>query len=138
MRIRNNMKNTETLNIISKSLVKNMPVSPRRVQLVANFIRGKDTVAMINYLTVDKRKASRYVLDVLKTAVANAQNEKNANKENLKVSDVKVGPGWVLKNRGVPGAKGQFKPMKRRTTNLTITIAESAVASNSEKGKNNE
>lgn len=129
----------ESTNILGKSSVRNMPVSPRRVQLVANVIRGGSVTESLNYLKFDQRKASKYLFDVLRTAVANASDKNKVDQKEMIIENVMVGSGWTLKNRGIPGARGRFKPMKRRTTNLTITIAQkSSSKDSSKKEENNE
>lgn len=108
--------------IVAKSSVKNMPVSARRVKLVADLIRGKKVIDAENILKFDNRKASQRILPMLKSAVASAIELKKVQKEDVYVSGVLVGQGVFLKNRGIFGARGQFKPMKKRTTNLTIYL----------------
>ncbi len=127
----------DSINILGKSSVRNMPVSPRRVQLVANVIRGRNVAESLNYLKFDQRKASKYIFEVLQTATANASAKNNIVAEEMVIENVMVGSGWTLKNRGIPGARGRFKPMKRKTTNLTITIAQKDSSSDSSKKDTN-
>lgn len=109
-------------NLISTSSIKNLPVSPRRVQLVANFIRGKKVNECIDFLSFDKRKASDRMLVLLNSAIANAITKSQEPKDNLYVADVKVGQGVFLKGRGTPAGRGRYHPMKKKTTNLVVII----------------
>ena len=106
-------------NLISKSSINNMQVSPRRLQLVANYIRGKKVTECIDFLTFDNRKASERMLVLLNSAVANASS---VSKDDMYVADVMVGKGVYLKGRGVPAGRGRFQPHLKRTSNVTIKI----------------
>ncbi len=101
-----------------------MPVSARRVKLVADLIRGKKAVDAENLLKFDNRKASIKILPLLQSAVASAKELKSIEKEELYVSGILVGQGMYLKNRGIFGARSRFKPMKKRTTNLTLYLSK--------------
>lgn len=117
--------------VVGKSLGKNVPVSPRRMQLVANLIRGKNVSSVLDVLKFDNRKASKYILKLLTNAVANTSVSENST-QGLLVEDVVIGQGIVLKNRGDLGPRGRFKPMKRRTTNIKIYIANDEKVNSSE------
>lgn len=118
------MKKEVLQNTIVKSRAHNMPVSARRVKLVADLIRGKKAVYAENLLKFDNRKASIKILPLLQSAVASAKELKSIEKEELYVSGILVGQGVYLKNRGIFGARGRFKPMKKRTTNLTLYLSK--------------
>lgn len=110
-------------NFIGRSLGKNVPVSPRRMLLVANLIRGKSVDSVMNVLRFDNRKASRYILQLLTNALSNVTLDKSKLSD-IVLADVMIGQGIVLKNRGDLGPRGRFKPMKRRTTNIRICLKE--------------
>lgn len=128
MQKRNKMKKTGKFitekKFIGRSLGKNVPVSPRRMLLVANLIRGKSVDNVIDFLRFDNRKASRYILQLLSNAVSNVTLDNKSNLSKIILSDVMIGQGIVLKNRGDLGPRGRFKPMKRRTTNIRICLEE--------------
>ena len=97
--------------------VKYVRMSPRKVKLLCDMIRGKDVKIATAYLMQTPKAASEPMLKLLKSAVANA--------ENLYVSTVVANPGPTLK-RGMPRAKGSYNRILKRTTHITIGVSEKA------------
>ena len=82
--------------------VKYVRMSPRKVKLLCDMIRGKDVKIATAYLMQTPKAASEPMLKLLKSAVANAEHNNGMNVENLYVSTVVANPGPTLK-RGLPG-----------------------------------
>ena len=100
-------------------------ISPRKVQIVCDLIRGK-SVAQANAILMGTPKAaSEPMLKALKSAVANAENNHSMNIENLYVSTALANPGPTLK-RGMPRAQGRYNRILKRTTHITIGVSEKA------------
>ena len=102
---------------------KSVKISPRKVRLVADVIREeKAEKAITKLLNVQKRPA--YVLTkILKSAMANAQNNNKADVANLFIKEVQVTEGTAQK-RYHPSSKGRIHPYKKRTSHISIILEE--------------
>ena len=105
--------------------VKYVRMSPRKVKLLCDMIRGKDVKIATAYLMQTPKAASEPMLKLLKSAVANAEHNNGMDVENLYVSTVVANPGPTL-NRGMPRAKGSYNRILKRTTHITIGVSEKA------------
>ena len=94
--------------------------SPRKVRNVADSIRGKSIATALTQLTLLPRRASLPLQKLLKSAIANAQNN-GENLETLFVKEVQVNGGVVLK-RQMPRAFGRAYPIKKRTSHINIIL----------------
>ena len=105
--------------------VKYVRMSPRKVKLVCDMIRGKDVKTATAFLKQTSKAACEPMLKLLNSAVANAEHNNQLNAENLYVSTVIANPGPTLK-RGMPRAQGRFNRILKRTTHITIGVSEKA------------
>ena len=101
----------------------NLRIAPRKVRLIADRVRGQRVEDAIGMLKYDLRKTAEPMQKLLKSAVANAQNNFKLNSENLYVVDVTVGEGPTLK-RWMPRAYGRATKILKRTSHIKITIAD--------------
>jgi large subunit ribosomal protein L22 len=99
--------------------------SPRKVRLVAGLIRGKKVESALDILQVTVKRASDPMISLLNSAVANATNNFNLNKDDLYVKSLTVDGGAILYRR-MPRARGVAYPIRKRTShiNLTLTVKE--------------
>lgn len=98
-------------------------ISPRKVKIVLDLIRGKDTNMAMAILKNTPKAASEYLQKLLKSAVANAENNFNMDAGNLYISECFVCPGPTLK-RMMPRAKGRGDRILKRTSHMTIVVKE--------------
>ncbi len=98
-------------------------IAPRKVQIVLDLIRGKDTKLAMAILKQTPKAASEPLQKLLKSAVANAENNQNLDKDNLYVSECFVCPGPILK-RIRPRAQGRAYRVLKRTSHITIVVKE--------------
>lgn len=98
-------------------------ISPRKVKIVLDLIRGKDTDTAMAILKNTPKSASEYLIKLLKSAVANAENNFSMDAKNLYVSECFVCPGPTLK-RMMPRAKGRGDRILKRTSHMTIVVKE--------------
>ena len=117
--------------MITASL-KNYRISPRKVRLVANMIRGKSVVVAENILGGAVKKATSPLADLLNSAVANASHNHQIEKDALFIKEIRVDQGFVLK-RSQPMARGSAYPIKKRTSHITIILAPIETMSKSQK-----
>ena len=101
--------------------------SPRKVRLVATLVQGKSVNDAINTLEFLPKKATGPLYALLMSAVANAKHNFNIEKENLFVKEMRVDGGQVLKRR-MERARGRAFPIKKRTSHVSLVLAEKPVA----------
>ena len=111
--------------MVAKAHLKYLRVSPRKVKILCDLIRGKDVKTASAYLMQPPKAASEPVLKLLRSAVANAENNNAMDAEKLYVSTAVANPGPVLK-RGMPRARGRYNRILKRTTHITIGVSEKA------------
>ena len=109
----------------AKAHLKYLRMSPRKVKIVCDLIRGKDVKTAVAYVMMTPKAASEPVLKVLKSAVANAEMNHGMDTEKLYVSTAVANPGATLK-RGMPRAQGRYNRILKRTTHITIGVSEKA------------
>ena len=109
----------------AKAHLKYLRVSPRKVKILCDLIRGKDVKTASAYLMQTPKAASEPVLKLLRSAAANAENNNAMDAEKLYVSTAVANPGPVLK-RGMPRARGRYNRILKRTTHITIGVSEKA------------
>ena len=100
-------------------------MSPRKVKIQCDMIRGKDVKTASAYLMQTPKAASEPMLKLLRSAMANAENNHSMDVEKLYVSTAVANPGPVLK-RGMPRAQGRYNRILKRTTHITIGVSEKA------------
>ncbi|MCE9585534.1 50S ribosomal protein L22 [Candidatus Nomurabacteria bacterium] len=105
-----------------KAFLKNYRQSPRKVRLVASLIRGKNVSEALVQLDFLAKRASDPVKKLLLSAVANAK-QIGAEKENLFVKEIMVDKGIVMK-RMMPAAMGTGHKINKRTSHITLVLAE--------------
>ncbi len=106
-----------------RATAKYIPVSPQKVRLVLDLVRGKDVDEALSILEFTPKRAARYVAKVIKSAIANAEENFGLAREDLYIAEIYADDGPTLK-RGRAGARGRFKPILKRTSHITVVLAE--------------
>jgi large subunit ribosomal protein L22 len=109
----------------ARAYLKYLRISPRKVSILCDLIRGKDIKTATAYLMQTPKAASEPMLKLLKSAVANAENNNGMDVEKLYVSTAIANPGPTLK-RGMPRAQGRYNRILKRTTHITLGVSEKA------------
>lgn len=107
----------------AKAIAKGVRIAPRKARLVIDLIRGKSVAEADAILENLNNKASTLIRKVLVSAVANAENNLELNKENLYVKEAFINEGRTMK-RGRAGAKGRPDPILKRTSHITVVVSE--------------
>ena len=107
----------------SKAYLNYVRISPRKVSIVLDLIRGKDVATAMAILKNTPKSASEYLTKLLRSAVANAENNFNMDVSKLYVSECFVCPGSILK-RIRPRAQGRAFRINKRTSHVTIAVSE--------------
>lgn len=106
------------------AILKNYRQSPRKVRLVADFVRGKRVSQALSTLSFLSKKAADPVKHVIEMAVASAKNEQKLDVATLTVKEIRVDEGVVLK-RFMPRARGSASSIKKRTSHIRVVLDQS-------------
>ena len=107
----------------AKATLRYIRISPRKVGILCDLIRGK-SIAQANAILMQTPKAaSEPMIKLLKSAVANAENNFNMDIEKLYVSQVFATPGPIIK-RFMPRAQGRAYRINKRTSHVTVVVKE--------------
>jgi len=98
-------------------------ISPRKVKIVCDLIRGKSVPQATAILLTTPKAASEPLLKLLKSAAANAENNHNMDPEKLFVSEIFANSGPIIK-RIMPRAQGRAYRINKRTSHVTLVVAE--------------
>lgn len=107
----------------AKAILRTVRISPQKVRLVADLIRGKQVGDAYAILRNTPRRGSQILEKLLKSAVANAEHNYQLEQENLYVTEIYVGEGKTMK-RMQPHAQGRAFQILKRTSHVYITVAE--------------
>ncbi len=107
----------------ARAQLKYARISPRKVKIVCDLIRGKDVNTARAILLSTPKAASEIMVKLLKSAVANAENNFGMDGANLYVSETYANPGPILK-RMQPVSKGRGYRINKRTSHITIVVKE--------------
>ncbi len=107
----------------ARAYLKNARIAPRKVQIVLDLIRGKDTETAMAILQHTPKAACEYLEKLLKSAVANAENNFGMDRDNLYISECFVCPGPIMK-RIMPRAQGRAFRILKRTSHVTLAKKE--------------
>ena len=117
------MQREEEFIMEAKATLKYARISPRKVKIVLDLIRGKDAGTAMAILKNTNKSASEYLVKLLGSAIANAVNNFEMDETKLYVSECFVCPGPTLK-RIMPRAKGSADRILKRTSHVTMTVKE--------------
>lgn len=107
----------------ARAYLRNVRIAPRKVKIVCDLIRGKDASMAAAIIMNTPKAASELLIKLLKSAVANAENNHNMDVDKLYVSEVFVSPGPVMK-RVMPRAQGRAFRILKRTSHITLVLKE--------------
>ena len=107
----------------AKAHLKYARISPRKVKIFLDLIRGKDAGTAMGILKNTPRAASELLIKLLASAVANAENNFHMDSSKLYVAECYANEGPTLK-RIMPRAKGSADRILKRTSHITIVVKE--------------
>lgn len=106
-----------------KATAKTVRITPRKVRLVLDLVRGKDVEHALGILAHTPNFGAEVVANVVKSAVANAVNNHQLSAENLYIKECYANDGMTIK-RFRPRAKGAAAPIMKRTSHITVVVEE--------------
>ena len=107
----------------AQATLKYARISARKVKIVADLIRGKEVAEALAIVKFTPKAASEIIGKLLKSAIANAENNHNMDSKNLYISEIYANQGPTLK-RIRPAAKGSAVRIRKRTSHITIVLSE--------------
>ena len=107
----------------AKAILKYARISPRKVKIVLDLIRGKDADKAMAILMNTRKSASEYLIKLLKSAIANAENNKGLSSENLYVAECYSTSGSLMKRISFR-ARGRADRLLKKTCHITFILDE--------------
>ena len=111
----------------AKAVSRMLRVSPQKLNLLAQLIRGKKVAAALADLEFSRKRIARDVRKCLQSAIANAENNHDLDVDDLVVAEAHVGKALVIK-RFHPRGRGRMGKILKPFANLTIVVREVAAA----------
>jgi len=107
----------------TQAVLKFVRLSPLKGRLVADMVRGKKVDEALNILKFSNQRAAGLIKKVLESAIANAENNDGADVDELRISEILVDGGPVMK-RISPRAKGRADRISKPTSHVTIRVSD--------------
>ena len=107
----------------ARAILRNVRIAPRKVKVVCDLIRGKSAAEANAIMMNTPKAASEILVKLLKSAVANAENNHNMDPEKLYVAEVSVSPGPIMK-RIRPMSHGRAFRILKRTSHIPLVLKE--------------
>lgn len=104
------------------ALLKNYRQSPRKVRLLANLVKGKPVTEVLAILNHTPKRASKELVSLVNSAIANAKNNFNLDPKKLVLKDMTVNGGVTLK-RSMPRARGMAYRINKRTSHIKVVLS---------------
>ena len=115
-------KNSES-QLTAKASIKSIKSSPQKVNLILQQIRGMDAERALNVLEFSKRRIANEVKKILKSAIANAENNHQLDIDKLVIEEASTGKAMVMK-RFRPRARGRSGKILKPFSNIKIVVKE--------------
>jgi large subunit ribosomal protein L22 len=104
-----------------RAVAKYVRIAPRKARLVADEVRGKSYPEAVSILRFTNKKAAKVVGDVINSAAANAENNHDADPDELFVREIRVDDGPTIK-RYRARAMGRATMIRKRTSHITVEL----------------
>jgi large subunit ribosomal protein L22 len=108
----------------AEARIKHAHISAQKARLVADQIRGLNVEKALDLLSFSPKKGSGIIKKILESAIANAEHNEGADIDELRVAKVQVNEGPTMK-RIRARAKGRASRILKRTSHISVTVAES-------------
>ncbi len=106
-----------------RAIAKDTGISPRKVRLLVDMVRGKKVNDALTILRFASKPAARVVAKVVKSAAASAENNFQMSPSDLKIVTIFADEARMLK-RFRPRARGRANPILKRSSHITVVVAE--------------
>jgi large subunit ribosomal protein L22 len=106
-----------------RAIAKDVGISPHKVRLVINMVRGKKIDDALTTLSFLSTPTAKVVAKVIKSATANAENNFEMSPADLKITDIFADKGRTMK-RFRPKSRGRISPILKRSSRITVLVSE--------------
>jgi len=107
----------------TRAVAKFVRISPRKIRLVMDQVRGKQVGEALNMLSFAPQRGARILKKLVNSAIANAEQNKGVDVDSLYIMRVYADEGPTLK-RWRPRAQGRATSIRKRTSHLTVVLDE--------------
>src|SRR5688572_22587840 len=109
----------------ARALIRGITMSPRKMRVVANLVRGERVEKAVGLLDLMPKKAARLIAKAVKSAAANAEERSggDVSVEDLKIAAITVDGGPIVK-RWMPRSMGRANRIQHRTSHLTVVVSD--------------
>ncbi len=104
-----------------KAYGKNIRISPKKLRVIAEVIRGMDADEANKFLKFAPKKWADLMGKILSSAIANAKNNDSQKLEDLKIWTLII-TKWIVYKRGNPVSRGRMHPILKRTSNIKLEL----------------
>lgn len=105
-----------------KAIRRYLRISSKKVNLVADLVRGKPATEAIDFLRFTPKKSAKPLMETIKSAVANAEQNLKQHAKDLYIKTIIVNEGTTLK-RSRPVSRGRSHPILKRTSHITVELS---------------
>lgn len=120
-------KGTENLpGVVASATLRDVRISAQKARLVVNLIKGKEAERALDILQYSPKKGARLVFKLLKSAIANAREQKGVNVDTLVVVNGWADGGRTMK-RYLPRARGSANMLHKRSSHITVVLGERGI-----------
>lgn len=106
-----------------RASVRHVPMSPQKIRLVLDLVRGRDVIEALDILQFSTKAAAQVVSKLLRSAIANAEENFGLNQDDLIIHEIYANQGQIRFWRRF-GARGRFKRIRRRYSHVTVVLRE--------------
>lgn len=114
---------TSKINEASRSVLKGVRISPRKMRLVVDMVRGKPVQYAMDMLKLTNKKGAPILFKMIQSAIANASDKATVDVDRLIVAEGMVDAGVTMK-RWLPRAQGRATPLRKRSSHIIIKLKE--------------
>ncbi|MBJ40823.1 MAG: 50S ribosomal protein L22 [Gammaproteobacteria bacterium] len=107
----------------TQAILKYQRISAQKCRLVADAVRGLRVDKALEFLNFNNKKASKMILKVLESAVANAENNNSLDIDDLIIKNILVDEGPTAK-RHMPRARGRVNQILKRSSHITVIVSD--------------
>lgn len=107
-----------------KAIRRYLRISPKKVNLVADLVRGKPVLQAIDFLQFTPKRSAKPLMETIRSAASNAAANFKQQMKDLYISKIVVNEGTTLK-RMRPVSRGRSHPIRKKTSHITVELAVS-------------
>lgn len=104
-----------------KASLRNTRISPKKMNLIAELVRGNSAQEAVVFLNYTPKKGAKILKKVVSSAIANATNNYKQEAEELVIKEIKVSKAFTIK-RFIPGSRGRARPILKRASHVHVEL----------------